>query len=64
MRMAQNRRTPGADVSEQFIAIYVPNTAAARAIHKERLTSHASKGANGRVHTARNEPKSVSEQGL
>ena len=53
MGMAKNRRAPGADIVEVFIAIHIPDARAPGLLDKERLPAHRAKRAHGRVDATR-----------
>ena len=48
-RVTENRRAPGADVVDVFVAIDVPDLGALGAIDEKRLAPETAKGAHGRV---------------
>src|SRR5437660_4687936 len=54
MRMAQYRRSPGADVVNIIIAINVPDVCAFGFVDEKWLSSDGSKGAHGRIDSAGN----------
>ena len=51
--MAQHQRAPRQDVIEILVAVGVPHPRAFTALGHERLSTHAAKGAHGRVHATR-----------
>jgi len=54
MCVAENRRAPGADVINQFIAIHVPDFGAARPVDEKRIAAHRAEGAHRRIDAAGN----------
>ena len=54
MRVAENGRSPGADVVDVFVAIHVPDARALGFVDEERLAADGAEGADGRVHAAGN----------
>ena len=53
-RMPENRRSPGADVIDVFVAIDVPDVRAFRALDEKRLAPDRAKGAHRGIHAAGN----------
>ena len=51
-RVPEDRRAPGADVIDVFIAIDVPDPCALRALDEERLAAETAKGAHRRIDAA------------
>ena len=51
-RVPEDRRAPGADVIDVFVAVDVPNPGALRAVDEERLAAEAAEGAHGGIHAA------------
>src|SRR5512140_2071805 len=62
MRMAQNHRTPGADVVNERIAIGVVELRSLSPGHKEWIPPHRPERADRRVHTARDDPAGAFKQ--
>ena len=54
MRVAQNRRTPGADVINQFVAVHVPDLAPLARLTKNGWPPTGAKRAHGRIDAAGN----------
>src|SRR5262249_28035412 len=53
MSMPQDGGSPGADIIDILVPVYVPDTGPLRAIHKERLAAHCPKRAHRRIDAAR-----------
>ena len=54
MRVAENRRTPGADVINQFISVNVPDARTFCLVNKKRIAADGAERAHGRVDAAGN----------
>ena len=54
MRMAEDGRSPGEHIINEFVAIHVPQFATGRAVHKKRLAAHGAKRAHGGIDAAGN----------
>ena len=54
MRVAENRRPPGADVINQFIAVHVPDVRAFGPVDKKRIAADGAERAHRRIHAAGN----------
>ena len=55
MCMAEDRRSPGADIINVFVAVHVPKVRAFRLVDKERLATDGAERAHRRVDAAGNE---------
>ena len=53
MSVAQNHRTPGADVIHIALTVCIPKIRALRALHETRRAAYRFKGANWRIHATR-----------
>ena len=62
--MAENCRSPGADVINQLIAIHVLNARTFGLVHEERLAANGAKCAHRRIHTAGNVFQRLGEKSL
>ena len=50
--MAEDHRSPGLDIVEVAVTIYVIDIGSLRVIDKDRVATYATKGADGAVHAA------------
>ena len=62
-RMPEDRRSPGADVIDELVAIDIPDVRPFRALDKERLAADAAKSAHGRIYPAGDEAAGLGESG-
>ena len=62
MGVAENRRPPGADVINQFIAVHVPDVRAFGPVDEERLAADGAERAHGRIDAAGNIFQRLGEQ--
>src|ERR1039458_6820748 len=64
MRVAEDGRSPGADVINQFIAVHVPDFRAAGPVDEERIAAHRAERAHRRIDAAGNIFQRLGEQAL
>ena len=62
MGVAQDERSPGADVVDVFVAVHVPDAGALATPDEGRLATHGAEGADGAVHPAGDEGLGLGEE--
>src|SRR5947209_19073382 len=60
--MAEDRRTPRADVVDVFPTVDVPDPRTGRALDEKWLASYAAEGAHWRIHASRNYRTSAGQE--
>ena len=61
--MSEDERSPGAEVIDVLIAVFVPGPGAEAASDEQRVTPDRFEGANGTVDASGEEPKGAPVQG-